>query len=65
VAAAYGAHPQFIAAQPVSNALELSEKLTGLAFELIDGDGAPQRGKRFVMINPSGSPYTEATELLL
>ena len=66
VAAAYGAHPQFIACSAtVSNALELSEKLTGLPFELIDGDGAPQRGKRFVMINPSGSPYTEATELLL
>src|SRR3990172_3496100 len=66
VAAAYGAHPQFIACSAtVSNALDLSEKLTGLPFELIDGDGAPQRGKRFVMINPSGSPYTEATELLL
>jgi len=66
VAAAYGASPQFIACSAtISNPLDLSEKLTELTFELIEGDGAPQRGKRFLLINPTGSPYTEATELLL
>ncbi|MGH7411270.1 MAG: DEAD/DEAH box helicase, partial [Candidatus Methylomirabilis sp.] len=66
VAAAYGAAPQFIACSAtISNPLDLAEKLTGLTFQLIEGDGAPQRGKRFLLINPTGSPYTEATELLL
>lgn len=66
VAAAYGAQPQFIACSAtISNPLDLSEKLTGLTFELIEGDGAPQRGKRFLLINPTGSPYTVATDLLL
>ncbi len=66
VAAAYGAQPQFIACSAtISNPLDLSEKLTGLTFQLIEGDGAPQRGKRFLLINPTGSPYTVATDLLL
>jgi DEAD/DEAH box helicase domain-containing protein len=66
VAAAYGAQPQFIACSAtISNPLDLSEQLTGLTFHLIDGDGAPQQGKRFLLINPINSPYTEATDLLL
>ncbi|MCZ7625183.1 MAG: DEAD/DEAH box helicase [Candidatus Methylomirabilis sp.] len=66
VAAAYGSQPQFIACSAtISNPLGLSAQLTGHAFHLIDADGAPQQGKRFLLINPSGSPYTEATDLLL
>lgn len=66
VAAAYGAQPQFIACSAtISNPLDLSEQLTGLRFHLIEADGAPQQGKRFLLINPIGSPYTEATDLLL
>jgi len=66
VAAAYGARPQFIACSAtIGNPLELSEKLTGLSFQLIESDGAPQRGKRFLLVNPIGSPYGAATELLL
>ncbi len=66
VASAYGASPQFIACSAtISNPLSLSERLTGLSFQLIEVDGAPQQAKRFVLINASGSPYTEATELLL
>lgn len=66
VAAAYGTRPQFIACSAtISNPLGLSEQLTGLRFQLIDADGAPQLGKRFLLINPTGSPYTEATDLLL
>lgn len=66
VAAAYGAQPQFIACSAtIGNPLGLSEQLTGLPFHLIEADGAPQQGKRFLLINPTGSPYTEATDLLL
>ncbi|MDE2320502.1 MAG: DEAD/DEAH box helicase [candidate division NC10 bacterium] len=66
VAAAYGAQPQFIACSAtISNPLGLSEQLTGLPFHLIEADGAPQQGKRFLLINPIASPYTEATDLLL
>lgn len=65
-AAAYGAQPQFIACSAtISNPLGLSEQLTGLPFHLIEADGAPQQGKRFLLINPVSSPYTEATDLLL
>jgi DEAD/DEAH box helicase domain-containing protein len=66
VAAAYGAQPQFIACSAtISNPLGLSKQLTGLPFHLVEADGAPQQGKRFLLINPVGSPYTEATDLLL
>lgn len=66
VAAAYGAHPQFIACSAtIANPLALSEQLTSLPFHLIEADGAPQQGKRFLLINPVASPYTEATDLLL
>ncbi len=66
VAASYGASPQFIACSAtINNPLELSKQLTGLTFQLIDDDGAPQQGKRFLLINPISSPYTEATDLLL
>ncbi len=66
VAAAYGAQPQFIACSAtIANPLGLSDQLTGLPFHLIEADGAPQQGKRFLLINPTASPYTEATDLLL
>lgn len=66
VAAAYEAQPQFIACSAtISNLLDLSQQLTGLRFHLIEADGAPQLDKRFLLINPVGSPYTEATDLLL
>ncbi|MBZ0169372.1 MAG: DEAD/DEAH box helicase [Kofleriaceae bacterium] len=66
VAAAYGAQPQFIACSAtISNPAGLSEQLTGHTFHVIDADGAPQQGKHFLLINPTGSAYTEATDLLL
>jgi DEAD/DEAH box helicase domain-containing protein len=66
VAAAYGSAPQFIACSAtISNPQELAASLTGLPFRLVDRDGAPRPGKRFVFVNPKASPYTEATRLLL
>jgi len=66
VAAAYGAAPQVIACSAtISNPRDLAETLTGLPFALVDRDGAPRQGKRFVFVNPKVSPYTEATRLLV
>jgi len=66
VAAAYGAQPQFIACSAtIGNPADLSEQLTGHTFHVVQTDGAPQQGKRFLLINPTSSPYTEATDLLL
>lgn len=66
VAGAYGAAPQVIACSAtIRNPRELAESLTGLPFALVDRDGAPRQGKRFVFVNPRVSPYTEATRLLV
>lgn len=66
VAAHYGASPQFIACSAtISNPGELAGALTGLPFTVLAEDGSPQRGKRFVLVNPQRSPYAEATALLL
>jgi DEAD/DEAH box helicase domain-containing protein len=66
VTAHYRAHPRFIACSAtISNPAEFAESLAARAFALVDDDGSPARGKRFVLINPTGSPYGEATDLLL
>jgi len=66
VTAHYRAQPRFIACSAtISNPAEFAESLTARAFALVDDDGSPARGKRFVLINPTGSPYGEATDLLL
>lgn len=62
----YGSNPQFIASSAtIANPKELAETITGLPFTLIQEDGAPQRGKRFLLLSPQESPYTAATDLLL
>ncbi|HXG52463.1 MAG TPA: DEAD/DEAH box helicase [candidate division Zixibacteria bacterium] len=62
----YGANPQFIACSAtIANPRSLAEVLTGLPFREISESGAPQGGRHFFFINPTGSPYTEATHLLL
>jgi DEAD/DEAH box helicase domain-containing protein len=62
----YGARPQIIACSAtIANPGALAESLTGLPFREITESGAPQGGRHFFFINPKGSPYTEATQLLL
>jgi DEAD/DEAH box helicase domain-containing protein len=62
----YGARPQLIACSAtIANPGSLAESLTGLPFRVITESGAPQGGRHFLFINPAGSPYTEATQLLL
>ncbi|MFN3739201.1 MAG: DEAD/DEAH box helicase [Thermodesulfovibrionales bacterium] len=62
----YGANPQFIACSAtIANPVELAEGLTGERFVLIDKSGAPQSARHYILMNPSESPYTEATKLFL
>jgi DEAD/DEAH box helicase domain-containing protein len=62
----WGSNPQFIAASAtIANPSQLSERLTGIPFKVVDSSGAPQAGKHFIFINPIESPYTEATRLFI
>jgi DEAD/DEAH box helicase domain-containing protein len=63
---AAGAVPQFVAlSATIANPKELAETLTGLPFSVVDRTGSPRAGKHFLFVNPSESPYTEATRLFL
>jgi DEAD/DEAH box helicase domain-containing protein len=66
VTAFYGSQPRFVASSAtISNPAEFARALAGRDFVLVDDDGSPAQGKRFVFVNPVGSPYGEATDLLL
>ena len=66
VTAHYGSRPQFIACSAtIDNPDEFAQALAGRTFARVDDDGSPARGKRFVFVNPTGSPYGEATDILL
>jgi DEAD/DEAH box helicase domain-containing protein len=66
VTAFYGSRPHFVACSAtISNPAAFAGALAARDFVQIDNDGSPARGKRFVFVNPTGSPYGEATDLLL
>jgi DEAD/DEAH box helicase domain-containing protein len=66
VTAFYNCRPRFVACSAtISNPAEFAGTLAGREFALVDDDGSPAQGKRFVFVNPIGSPYGEATDLLL
>lgn len=49
----YRARPQFLfSSATIANPEELAHNLTGLDATLVDGDGSPSGGKRFVFWNP-------------
>jgi DEAD/DEAH box helicase domain-containing protein len=49
----YGSSPRFICCSAtVANPKEHAEKLAGVPFEVVDNDGSPYGGKRFVFWNP-------------
>jgi DEAD/DEAH box helicase domain-containing protein len=53
ICAYYGSSPQFIlCTATIANPQEHVEKLTGLQFEVVAGDGSPHGGKEFVFWNP-------------
>jgi len=61
----YGSSPLFIiCSATIANPGELSEKITGLKFRVIDQNGAPQSARHIIFWNPIASPYTETTALL-
>jgi DEAD/DEAH box helicase domain-containing protein len=66
VTAHYGSRPGIIACSAtISNPAEFAAALTAREFAQVDDDGSPAWGKRFLFVNPTGSPYGEATDLLL
>lgn len=66
VTAFYGSRPRFVACSAtISNPAEFASALALRDFVRVDDDGSPAQGKRFVFVNPTGSPYGEATDLLL
>ena len=53
LARAYGTEPRFVlTSATIANPAELAERLTGLDFELVDGDGAPRAERRVAIWNP-------------
>jgi len=47
----YGSNPQFICCSAtIANPLELSQKIVGEKFDLVDNNGAPQGEKHFLFI---------------
>ncbi len=61
-----GNHLPTIAASSatMANAAEFLHQLTGFDFTIVDKSGAPQQGRHVVLVNPVGSPYSEAAGLL-
>src|SRR5438552_8307777 len=53
LAAAYGTEPRFVlTSATIANPRDLSERLTGLDFRLVDRDGAPSAERQVAMWNP-------------
>lgn len=62
----WGSKPVFIACSAtISNPKGFAESLIGIPFDVIDKSGAPRSGKHFLFLNPTDSPYTEATRIFL
>ncbi|MBI3092012.1 MAG: DEAD/DEAH box helicase [Candidatus Tectomicrobia bacterium] len=60
----YGARPQFIACSAtIANAREFALRLSGLEFDVVARNGAPQTARHLLFVNPAGSPYTLAANL--
>jgi DEAD/DEAH box helicase domain-containing protein len=65
IAEHHGGHPRFIASSAtIANPGGLGEALVGRPFAVVDRNGAPRAERHLVFLNPSGSPYTVATNLL-
>jgi DEAD/DEAH box helicase domain-containing protein len=57
--------PTFVASSAtMANAEEFLERLTGLPFTVIEKSGAPREGRHALLIEPTGSPYTQAAGML-
>lgn len=75
IAGLYGAQPRMVlTSATIANPVELAERLTGMPFELLDGDGAPRAGREIAIWNPPvidertmtrRSAVSEAADLLV
>jgi len=68
----YGANPQFVlSSATLANPEEFAEKLTGLPFVQVNGDGSPRGKRHFVLYNPfydgvgERSAHQESKDLLV
>ena len=53
LANAYGTEPRFVlTSATIANPVELAERLCGLEFRLVDGDGSPRAERQVAMWNP-------------
>ncbi len=48
----------------MANSQEFLRLLTGQNFNVIERCGAPRQGRHVILVNPKGSPYHEAAEIL-
>ncbi|MCD4812661.1 DEAD/DEAH box helicase [bacterium] len=48
----------------MANAQVFLETLTGLPFTIVEKSGAPRQGRHVILINPLGSPYSDAAVIL-
>jgi DEAD/DEAH box helicase domain-containing protein len=57
--------PRFVASSAtMANAGEFLQRLTNKPFTLVEKSGAPREGRHVLLLDPAGSPYTEAAGLL-
>jgi DEAD/DEAH box helicase domain-containing protein len=61
-----GARPQLVASSATAaNAEEFATALTGRRFHRVATSGAPREDRHLLFVQPSGSPYTAALQLLV
>ncbi len=57
--------PRFVASSAtMANAGEFLQRLTHQSFTLVEKSGAPREGRHVLLLDPTGSPYSEAAGLL-
>jgi DEAD/DEAH box helicase domain-containing protein len=62
----YDSKPQYILlSATIGNAEHFANRLTGLPFRAVEGNGAPQAGRHFFFINPEQSAATVAARLFV
>ncbi|UCG11568.1 MAG: DEAD/DEAH box helicase [Deltaproteobacteria bacterium] len=66
VCSLYGSEPRFILlSATIANAKDFACRLTGLPFQAVEHNGAPQAGRHFFFINPETSSATVAARLFI
>ncbi|NIQ37066.1 MAG: DEAD/DEAH box helicase [Proteobacteria bacterium] len=62
----YGSNPLYVLlSATISNPGDFASRLTGMTFETVDQNGAPQAGRHFFFVNPDLSATTVAARLFV